>query len=94
MAFYYDFEFTKPISPDDLQNIEKEMRKIIDTKSSITKTLHSKEDALKVFKEKGESIKNLLLKNLIKIDNFQLYYQDDMNLLIYARGLIYQASNI
>ena len=29
---------TKPISPDDLQNIEKEMRKIIDTKSSITKT--------------------------------------------------------
>ena len=37
-GFYYDFEFAKPISPDDLQKIEKEMRKIIDIKSSITKT--------------------------------------------------------
>ena len=28
-GFYYDFEFTKPISPDDLQKIEKEMRKLL-----------------------------------------------------------------
>jgi threonyl-tRNA synthetase len=34
-GFYYDFEFKKPISPDDLERIEKEMAKIINYKSSI-----------------------------------------------------------
>ena len=31
-GFYYDTLFSKPISSDDLPNIEKEMRKIISTK--------------------------------------------------------------
>ena len=43
-GFYYDFEFKKAISPDDLASIEKEMKKIISNGSSITKTLHSKSD--------------------------------------------------
>ena len=37
-GFYYDFEFKKPISPDDLASIEKEMKKIISKGSSITKS--------------------------------------------------------
>ena len=85
-GFYYDFEFTKPISPDDLQNIEKEMRKIIDTKSSITKTLHSKEDALKVFKEKGEVYKESIIKESNQDNDFQLYYQDDDEFVDLCRG--------
>ena len=36
-GFYYDFEFKKPISTENLEAIEKEMKKIISTKSSITK---------------------------------------------------------
>ena len=85
-GFYYDFEFTKPISPDDLQNIEKEMRKIIDTKSSITKTLHSKEDALKIFKEKGEVYKESIIKESNQDNDFQLYYQDDDEFVDLCRG--------
>ena len=85
-GFYYDFEFTKPISPDDLQNIEKEMRKIIDTKSSITKTLHSKEDALRVFKEKGEVYKESIIKESNQDNDFQLYYQDDDEFVDLCRG--------
>ena len=41
-GFYYDFEFSKPISPDDLEKIEKEMHNIINSKPSITKKLYSK----------------------------------------------------
>ena len=85
-GFYYDFDFTKPISPDDLQNIEKEMRKIIDTKSSITKTLHSKEDALEVFKEKGEVYKESIIKESNQDNDFQLYYQDDDEFVDLCRG--------
>ena len=31
-GFYYDFEFSTPISPDDLEKLEKEMHKIINSK--------------------------------------------------------------
>ena len=44
-GFYYDFEFVKSITPDDLEKIEKEMQKIINSKSAIIKKLHSKKDA-------------------------------------------------
>ena len=49
-GFYYDVESEKSISSDDLSKIEDEMKKIIKTKSSITKKLVSKSEALKIFK--------------------------------------------
>ena len=85
-GFYYDFEFTKPISPDDLQKIEKEMKRIIDIKSSITKTFHSKEDAIKVFKEKGELYKESIIQESDQEDNFQLYSQDNNEFVDLCRG--------
>ena len=85
-GFYYDFEFAKPISPDDLQKIEKEMRKIIDIKSSIRKTLHSKEDAIKIFKDKGELYKESIIQESDQEDNFQLYFQDDNEFVDLCRG--------
>ena len=85
-GFYYDFEFAKPISPDDLQKIEKEMRKIIDIKSSIRKILHSKEDAIKVFKDKGELYKESIIQESDQEDNFQLYFQDDNEFADLCRG--------
>ena len=55
-GFYYDVECKETISIDDLKKIEKEMDKIVKTKSSITKKLLSKKDALKVFKDKDLSL--------------------------------------
>ena len=56
-GYYYDTLFPKPISSDDLSNIENEMQKIISTKSKINKTLHSKKDAITKFKEINENFK-------------------------------------
>ena len=85
-GFYYDFEFSKPISPDDLEKIEKEMHKIINSKSSITKKFYSKKDALKVFKTVGESYKQSIIEESDQEDNFQLYYQDDDIFVDLCRG--------
>ena len=85
-GFYYDFEFVKPISPDDLDKIEKEMHKIINSKSSITKKLHNKKDALKVFNSIGESYKESIIEESEQEDNFQLYYQDDDVFVDLCRG--------
>jgi len=85
-GFYYDFEFKKPISPDDLPRIEKEMKKIIDLKSSITKSLHSRDDAVNIFKENAESYKESIIQESDQVDNFQLYYQDDKEFVDLCRG--------
>ena len=85
-GFYYDFEFKKPISPDDLQKIEKEMVKIINSKSSITKKLYSKKDAIAVFKSKKETYKESIIEESDQSDNFQLYYQDDNEFVDLCRG--------
>ena len=76
-GFYYDFEFKKPISPEDLESIEKEMKKIIAGNSSITKSLHTKEEAINVFRNEGESYKESIVSDSQQEDNFQLYTQDD-----------------
>tara|TARA_Y100000385_G_scaffold205639_1_gene213043 strand:+ start:1915 stop:3846 length:1932 start_codon:yes stop_codon:yes gene_type:complete len=85
-GFYYDFEFKQPISPDDLQKIEKEMRKIIELKSSITKSLSSKEKALDIFKNKDEIYKESIIQESDQLDNFQLYYQDNNDFVDLCRG--------
>ena len=85
-GFYYDFEFKKPISPDDLEKIEKEMVKIINSKSSITKKLYSKKDAIAVFKSKKETYKESIIEESDQADDFQLYYQDDNEFVDLCRG--------
>ena len=85
-GFYYDFEFVKPIAPDDLAKIEKEMQKIINSKSSITKKLQSKKEALKVFNSTGESYKESIIEESEQEGDFQLYYQDDDAFVDLCRG--------
>ena len=85
-GFYYDFEFQNPISTDDLESIENEMKKIISTNSSITKTLASKSNAIKIFKSTGETYKESIINDSDQKDNFQLYYQSDSKFVDLCRG--------
>ncbi|MDC1051389.1 threonine--tRNA ligase [Gammaproteobacteria bacterium] len=85
-GFYYDFESKKTISNDDLEKIEIEMRKIISTHSDIKKRLHSKQDALKIFSEKDETYKEIIINEADQDDNFQLYYQDNDEFVDLCRG--------
>ena len=85
-GFYYDFEFKKAISPDDLASIEKEMKKIISNGSSITKSLYSKSDAMNIFKGMNESYKESIISESEQDDNFQLYYQDNNEFVDLCRG--------
>ena len=85
-GFYYDFEFVKPITPDDLEKIEKEMQKIVNSKSAIIKKLHSKKDALKVFSSNAEPYKESIINESEQEDNFQLYYQENDEFVDLCRG--------
>ena len=85
-GFYYDVETEKAISIDDLQKIEDEMHKIIKAKSSITKKLKSKKDAIEIFKALNEPYKQEIINDSGQEDNFQLYYQGDGEFIDLCKG--------
>ena len=85
-GFYYDVDCSETISFDDLEKIEKEMHKIVKSKSSITKKLSSKSDALNVFKSLGESYKQDIINDSEQENDFQLYYQDNGEFVDLCRG--------
>jgi len=85
-GFYYDIETDESISIDDLNRIEDEMHKIIETKSSITKKLMSKKEALSIFKSLNEPYKQTIINDSEQKEDFQLYYQDDHKFVDLCRG--------
>ena len=48
-GFYYDFELSRPLSPDDLPVIEAKMKEIIKANSAFVKSTATKEEARKIF---------------------------------------------
>jgi len=48
-GFYYDFQFAKPLLPDELPAIEKEMRRIISANPEFVRKEVSKDEARKLF---------------------------------------------
>ena len=85
-GFYYDFLPTKPVSIDDLPNIEKEMKSIIDQSTQITKTYHSKNDAISMFDNLEEGFKAEIINDSDQTDNFQIYKQDSSGFIDLCRG--------
>ncbi len=63
-GFYYDIDLDKTVTPEDFAVIEKEMAKIVDEKLEIVRRVLSKEEALNMFKERGEYLKLELIEEL------------------------------
>mgnify|MGYP006239832915 FL=1 len=85
-GFYYDFLSDERVSIDDLPKIEKEMKKIIAEKSNISKTIHSKKEAIKNFADIKEDYKVKIIEESEQEDNFQLYNQGDTGFIDLCRG--------
>jgi threonyl-tRNA synthetase len=63
-GFYYDFDITRPFTPEDLISIEKKMKEIIRRNSPFVRRSVSKEEAIALFKGMGESYKVELLEDI------------------------------
>jgi threonyl-tRNA synthetase len=55
--FQYDFLVEHPFTPEDLENIEKEMWKILAEKSGFTREVMGREEAREFFAARGEELK-------------------------------------
>jgi threonyl-tRNA synthetase len=75
-GFYYDFDLDHGFSPEDFPAIEAKMKEIIDRDLAIVRRAVSREEALKIFKEKGEPYKKELIEDLGESE-VTLYQQGD-----------------
>jgi len=72
-GFYYDIDMEETLSPDDLEEIEAEMAKIIEEDLEIQREEIPKEKALKEMKEKGERYKVELIEEIE--DDYVSFYK-------------------
>ncbi len=85
-GFYYDVMFEKPISLEDLEVIEKEMKRIVLEKSNIYKTLHTKKEVISLFKDRNEDYKIKIIEESKQTESFQIYTQGDSQFIDLCHG--------
>lgn len=77
-GFYYDFDVETPFSPDDLEKIEAEMKKIVKEGLSLEKFELPADEAVKLMEEKGEPYKvELINEHAGKGENISFYKQGE-----------------
>ncbi|MEE0692800.1 MAG: threonine--tRNA ligase [Lachnospiraceae bacterium] len=75
-GFYYDFDH-EPFSREDLDNIEKEMKKIIKEGAKLEKFTLPREEAIKFMEEKDEPYKVELIRDLPEDAEISFYRQGE-----------------
>jgi len=63
-GFYYDFDINRPLTPEDLSLIEKKMSKIIKQGNPFMRKIVTRQEAIEMFKMKGEDYKVELLEEI------------------------------
>jgi len=76
-GFYYDFFRNEPFTPEDFPAIEKKMREIIAKDRAFSKEIWPREQAKKVFRDKGENFKVELVDAIPPGEDLKIYQQGD-----------------
>lgn len=74
-GFYYDFELSRPIKEEDLNEIEKEMRRLLATAQDFHKRIVSRSEALEIFKDEPYKIE--LINDLSDDEEISLFTHGD-----------------
>lgn len=77
-GFYYDFDYSEAFTLADLEKIEKRMQEIVEADLPFIRRDVTREEAVKIFSEKGEPYKVELLNDLpADVTTVSLYSQGD-----------------
>ena len=76
-GFYYDFDFERPFTPEDLAKIEKKMADLAKAASPVVRKTLSKAEALAFFQNRSEDYKVELINELPDGDVISIYEQGD-----------------
>ena len=76
-GFYYDIDFDKSLSIEDLEKIEKRMKKLASSQYEVIKKVVSKKEAVEVFKKRKEPYKLEILNDISEHETVGLYNHEE-----------------
>jgi len=76
-GFYYDFACERTFTPEDLEKIEDRMQELVKEDYPITREVVSREEAERLFREKGEDYKVRIIEDIPEGEEIKLYRQGD-----------------
>ncbi|MFT3792492.1 MAG: threonine--tRNA ligase [Rudaea sp.] len=76
-GFYYDFARKTPFTPEDLEKIEAEMKKIVAENLPVSRSVMSRDDAVKFFRGKNEEYKAQIIESIPANEELSLYSQGE-----------------
>jgi threonyl-tRNA synthetase len=74
-GFYYDFDYKRGFTPEDLEKIELRMKEIAEEKRPLIRKMVSREEALRIFSEDGEDYKVEIINELPPDERISIYEQ-------------------
>ena len=76
-GFYYDFDFERQFTPEDIEAIEKKMAELAKTDFKVERSVMSRDDAVKFFRDMGEEYKAEIIESIPADQELSLYKQGD-----------------
>ena len=76
-GFYYDFAYSRPFTPEDLEKIEARMAEIAASDHGVARELMPRDQAVKYFRDMGEEYKAEIIASIPSDEDISLYRQDD-----------------
>jgi threonyl-tRNA synthetase len=76
-GFFYDFSYERPFTPEDLKTIEKKMQQLVSENLEIKRSVLSRDDAVKFFRDLGEEYKAEIIESIPANEDLSLYQQGD-----------------
>ncbi len=76
-GFYYDFDYKRAFTPDDLEKIEKEMARLAKADIPVTREVCARDEAVQFFLNKGEKYKAELIAAIPENEVVSLYKEGE-----------------
>ena len=76
-GFYYDFSYSRPFTPDDLQEIEKRMNELASKDELVTRQVMPRDQAVAYFKNLGEHYKAEIIASIPASEDVSLYSEGE-----------------
>ncbi|WP_341314882.1 threonine--tRNA ligase [Paraburkholderia sp. IMGN_8] len=72
-GFYYDFAYSRPFTPEDLEKIEKRMQELAKKDEPVSRRVVTRGEAVDYFKSIGEKYKAEIIESIPVTDEIRLY---------------------
>ena len=76
-GFYYDFDYERSFTPEDLERIEQRMKELAAQAIPLHRSTIERDDAIKLFKGMGEDYKAEIIESIPPGETLSLYAQGD-----------------